>query len=192
MDFGVRDSTAWVVLAWRRGDKKTYVVESDKQSGLDPTAVGELVTTLTQKYEFTRVIGDLGGMGLAFGVELQNRFQIPIEPAKKVNKRGNISLMNGALERSNLIIVKGQNEKLAKELEELPWKDENHMEIAPGHEDHLFDALLYSFVSSPSFFEREKDTPADKAKQLQLQERELEAHAEEEADRQAGEEWWAQ
>lgn len=192
MDFGVRDSTAWVVLAWRRGDKKTYVVESDKQSGLDPTAVGELVTALTKRYEFSQVIGDLGGMGLAFGVELQNRFQIPIEPAKKINKLGNISLMNGALERGNLLLVRGQNDKLAQELEELPWKDENHQEVAEGAENHLFDALLYAFVASPSFFEREKGQAPDREQQVAQQERELEAHAEEQADRQAGQEWWEQ
>lgn len=192
MDFGVRDSTAWVVLAWRKGDRRTYVVESDKRSGMDPTAVGELVTELTQRYAFSRVIGDLGGMGLSFGVELQNRFQIPMEPAKKQNKLGNIMLLNGALERGNVVIVEGQNLKLAKELEELPWKDENHQEVAPGHDDHLFDALLYSYIASPSFFERQKDAPPDPATALRLEEQRLEAATEEEADRQAAAEWWEQ
>lgn len=192
MDFGVRDSTAWVVLAWKKGDRRTYVLESEKRAGMDPEAVGDVVTELCTRYAFTQIIGDLGGAGLPFGVHLQNRFSIPIEPAKKVNRLGNIMLMNGALERGNLVIVRDQNLVLCKELEELPWADENHQKTADGHEDHLFDALLYAYTASPAHFEREPEGPAAKAEALRRDEARMEAAAEEEADRQAGTEWWEQ
>ena len=157
---------------------------------MDPDAVGVLVTELTQRYAFVQIIGDLGGAGLPFGVHLQNRYSIPIEPAKKVNRLGNIMLMNGALERGNLVIHRAGNEKLTKELEELPWADEDHQETADGHEDHLFDALLYAYTASPAFWEREPEPAAAKAEQLRREEAVMEAHAEEEADRQAAGEWW--
>jgi hypothetical protein len=190
MDFGVRDSTAWVVLAWRRGDRRTYVVESDKRAGMDPEAVGFLVTELTQRYPFTQIVGDLGGAGLPFGVHLQNRFSIPIVPAKKLGRLGNIMLMNGALERGNLVVLGPTNAKLTKELEELPWADEEHQETADGHEDHLFDALLYGFTASPAHWEREPSGPEARADVIKREEAAMETAAEDEAERQAGQEWW--
>lgn len=151
MDFGIKDATAYVVLGWRKNDRSVYVLESFKQSGMTVTEAAEKVREFQNQYPFSMVVGDLGGMGKAFGEEFQRRWGIPIEAAQKTNKRGYIGLLNGAIERKELVVVEPMNAGLLKELAELPWADEAHMKEADGFENHLTDALLYAWRASTAF-----------------------------------------
>lgn len=151
MDFGIKDATAYVVLGWRKHDRSVYCLESFKQAGMTVTEAAEKVHELQKQYPFSKVVGDLGGMGKAFGEEFQRRWGIPIEAAAKVNKRGFQGLLNGAIERQELIVVEPTNTELLKELAELPWADENHQKEADGFENHLADALLYAWRATTAY-----------------------------------------
>jgi hypothetical protein len=151
MDFGIKDATAYVVLGWRKNDRSVYVLESFKQSGMTVTEAAEKVHELQKQYPFSKVVGDLGGMGKAFGEEFQRRWGIPIEAAQKTNKRGYIGLLNGASERRELVIVEPTNTALLKELAELPWSDESHQKEADGFDNHLTDALLYAWRATTAY-----------------------------------------
>lgn len=158
VDFGIRDSCAYVVLGWRKGDRTTYVLESFKENDKTVTESAERVKAYQLRFPLSRIIGDLGGMGAAFGVEFQRRHGIPIEPADKVNKRGYIGLLNGAIERGEIVIVERANGPLLKEMGELPWSDETRQKEHPSFSNHLTDALLYSWRAGYSFMQ-EPATP---------------------------------
>lgn len=156
VDFGIRDSCAYVVLGWRTGDTTTYVIESMKENDKTVTDSADRVKAYQVRFPFTRIIGDLGGMGAAFGIEFQRRHGIPIEPADKVNKRGYIGLMNGAIERGELVVLERTNRALLKEMADLPWSDDTRQKESPSFANHLTDALLYSWRAAWSFLQ----TPA--------------------------------
>ncbi len=159
IDFGIRDACAYVVLGWRKHDPVTYVIESFKENNKTVTDSADRVKAYQERFSFTRIIGDLGGMGAAFGVEFQRRHGIPIEPADKVNKRGYIGLMNGAIERGELVVLERANADLLKELAELPWADDTRQKESPSFANHLTDALLYSWRAAWSFLQQ-PSTPA--------------------------------
>lgn len=159
IDFGVKDATAYVVLGWRTGERTVYVLESFKETNSDVTQAAEHVKTLQTRFPFSKIVGDLGGMGKAFGEEFTRRHQIPIEPAQKQNKRGYIGLLNGAIERRELLVVAPTNAALLKELSELPWKDESHLSESPGFDNHLTDALLYAWRATTAFSETPVPAP---------------------------------
>lgn len=153
VDFGIRDSCAYVVLGWRRGDTTTYVIESMKENDKTVTHSAETVKAYQARFPFTRIIGDLGGMGAAFGIEFQRRHGIPIEAAQKVGKLGFMGLMNGAIERGELVVVERDNKALLKEMSELPWSDETRQKESASFANHLTDALLYSWRAAWSFLQ---------------------------------------
>lgn len=151
IDFGIRDATAFVILAYRKSDRTVYILESFKESGLTPTQAAEKVLRLQDSYAFSKIVGDVGGMGKAFAEEFLRRYSIPIEAAQKVNKRGYIGLLNGAIERSELVAVEPTNTALLKELAELPWSDESHQKEADGFDNHLTDAMLYAWRATTAY-----------------------------------------
>ncbi|AKU93381.1 Phage terminase, large subunit [Labilithrix luteola] len=165
IDFGIKDATAYVVLGWRKNDRAVYIVESFKEVGTTVTQAAQRVLAYQRQYSFSQVIGDLGGMGKAFGQEFTRRYSIPIEPAQKQNKRGYIGLLNGAIERGELVILEPTNAALIKELDELPWSDDSHLKEADGFDNHLTDALLYAWRATTAFSqtvpEPETEDPLD-------------------------------
>ncbi len=156
IDFGYTDSTAFAVMAWPKHSRTVTVVESFKRPGLIPSACAEEVTRLDAQYKFDRIVGDIGGLGKGYAEEMRQRFGIPIEPAEKQNKLGYISLLNGALARGELLVVKPRNQELIRELEELPWNEER-TKAEEGFEDHLCDAMLYGWRAAAAW--NESDPP---------------------------------
>jgi hypothetical protein len=153
VDFGIRDACAYVVLGWRKDDPVSYVLESMKESGKTVTESAERVKAYMERFDLSRIIGDLGGMGAAFGIEFQRRHGIPIEAAQKTGKLGYIGLMNGAIERGELVVVERDNEALLKEMGDLPWSDETKQKESPSFNNHLTDALLYNWRAAWSFLQ---------------------------------------
>lgn len=169
IDFGIRDACAYVVLGWRRNDPVAYVIESMKESGKTVTDAADRVKKYQARYQFNRVIGDLGGMGAAFGIEFQRRHGIPIEPAEKVNKLGYIKLMNGAIERAELVVLERTNGPLLKEMADLPWSDDTRQKESPSFANHLTDALLYSWRAAWSFLQTPAPAPMSPTEAIQQQ-----------------------
>jgi len=161
VDFGVKDAMGYVVLGHRENDRNVYVLESFKETQSDVTQAAERVLAFDEQYRFAKIVGDLGGMGKAFGEEFQRRHRIPIEPAQKQNKRGYIGLLNGAIERKELVVIEPTNSGLIKEMAELPWKDESHQAEADGFDNHTTDALLYAWRATNAFSQKLPTPPVD-------------------------------
>ncbi len=151
IDYGVTDSTAFVVLGWKRHDPVLYVVESFKKTGLTPTEAAQIALSLTKKYPFARMVGDSGGLGKGYIEEARRRFRLPLEAAEKNNKRGFIELLVGDLKTRHLKVFHSNTELLA-EWDMLPWDEEKEMP-KDGYEDHLSDACLYAWRATYSYLE---------------------------------------
>lgn len=150
VDFGIVDLNAVAVLATRPGDRVTYVVEAYKKRATPSEMVAELVR-VQERYHPVLIVGDLGGMGKAFAAEAEARYQVPIEPADKNNKLGFIRLLNAALERGELRVLKTCSD-LADEWSQLGWTLKGTED--PAVENHASDATLYAWRACTSYTER--------------------------------------
>lgn len=159
IDYGFIDSTAFVVVGWRKNDPVVYVIESAKVEKKTPSEIADLTKKYTMRYAFARVIGDLGGLGKGYAEETRRRYRIPIEAADKNNKRGYLDLFSGDL-RGGLIKVFPGNERLLAEWSALPWNDDRSFP-ADGYDDHLADACLYAWRASYGFLEETRQQAPD-------------------------------
>ena len=160
LDFGVINGTAFTVAAWRAQDPVLYIVQSYKQSGMSPTEAADEVHALTQEYSFSRIVADTGGLGKGFVVEAQRRWHLPIEPAKKTDKKGHINILNGDLRRGEIRIVAPACVQLLEEITRLSWVDRGDgQKEDPGAANDALDSFLYSHVGSTAYLNRPKAAP---------------------------------
>ena len=151
VDYGVVDECAFTIAGWRENDPTLYILQSYRKPDCDPTGAALEVQSLMQNWDFERIVGDEGGQGKAFAAEARNRFQIPIEAAQKTNKRGYISLMNGALQSGAVkVIPNGPCDDLIGEWKVLPWNVGRQKE-AEGFKNHASDSCLYVWRCAPNF-----------------------------------------
>jgi hypothetical protein len=159
IDFGVIDATAFTVLGWARHDPTIWIVESYGRSGMSPTDAADEVRALAARYKFSRMVGDVGGLGKAFAEEMRSRHQLPIEAADKHNKRGYQSLMVGDLDRGRIRVLRATCRQLVDEWRELPWTQDRTKE-ADGFANHCADSALYGWRAAHAYLEQAKPAKA--------------------------------
>ena len=157
IDYGFTDATAFCVLGWREHDPTVYVVECFKVEGLTPSDAAERAKKLSDRYKPVKMVGDVGGLGKGYAEEARKRFQLPIEPALKNDKRGYQSLFNGDLERGRIKVLPACGE-LVTEWLELPWKEDRSAE-AEGFDNHCADACLYAWRAASAYHEVPEPKP---------------------------------
>ena len=169
LDFGIVDQNAVCVLGWRDHDRLVYVVEAYRRDA-GVADMADEVKKLDKSYAFERVVGDLGGLGKAFADDMRRRHAVPIAAAAKHDKAGNISLVNDALRRGE-IVLGPKCKHLVEEWTTLPWADaiedrrENRQREAPGYPNHAADAFLYAWRAAYAYLEepaKKKPTPAER------------------------------
>jgi hypothetical protein len=183
LDFGVIDQNALTVLGWREHDPCVYVLESYRLTG-SPSEMADEVGKLTKRYPFTRIVGDVGGLGKGYQDEARKRLHLPIEAAEKHNKIGFVRLFNDDLGRGRIKVVRSQCQQLLEEWRDLPWA-ENRQKEADGFNNHCADSCLYAWRAAYAFTEKPKPAVSPTAEEDALEEA-----TEEEAERQARGEWW--
>jgi hypothetical protein len=188
-DFGVTDPTSFNILGWREHDPTVYVLGSWKAENLSPGENAERVRELERTVKFHAIVGDLGGLGKGFAEEMQKRYAIPIEAAEKHNKLGYIKLLNGALERGEIKVVRATCQPLIEEWQTLPW-DEKRAKESEGFDNHCADGVLYGWRKCVAFVERPAPPPKTLAEAYRAEEDALEEASEEEAHRLERGEWW--
>lgn len=143
-DFGLRDETAIVVLGWKEGEHAIYAVECMKQGDLLPEEAAAHLKSYVDKYDPRILVGDANGIGAAYVEEFNRRYSAgrKMEPAKKLEKRSFISLINADFRTGRLKIHEQDCSSLIEELQLAAW-DERRQGVAPGCDDHACDALLY-------------------------------------------------
>jgi hypothetical protein len=168
IDYGARNACAWTVWGWNDFDPTMYGVLSTKQENMTPSECAEFTNELELKFmaqglRFSRITGDVGGLGRGYADETQARFRIPIEPAQKVNKAGYIRLYNGDLRRARVKLLRSTCGPLIDEYKKLR-KRKNSEEEAPGLPNHCADSALYSWRDAYAYLPKEPKkelTPAE-------------------------------
>jgi hypothetical protein len=156
LDFGIVDPNALTVIATRPHDTTVYVVRSYQFAGSVPDMSDEVQRILAD-YPARMVITDDGGMGKAFSTDL-NRVGIATIPARKADKVGHIKLMNGALERGQIKLVRGACDDLMREWQSLPWHENGRVED-PAADNHCADSCMYVWHTSGAYLEQPKKVP---------------------------------
>jgi len=155
VDLGTSQSkptTAIGVTAYHEHKNLAVHVRSEARAGMIPSTIADWLEELFAEFEIETVVVDAGGLGGGYVGEFNLRFGQIAVPAQKRDKLGYRSLMNGALEKGELLIVgweqdgkvMGPNAALVAELESLCWH-ENGLDVPRGADDHLTDQLLYGW-----------------------------------------------
>lgn len=197
IDYGFTDETSFSVLGWRDHDPNVYVLESWKQAGLTPGDAAQITHTLAKLYPFTKIVGDVGGLGKGYAEEARKRFRLPIEPAEKQNKRGYIDLFNGELKYGRVLLVRDKCQQLIAEWLTLPW-DKDRVKEHVGFANHCADGALYGWRACVAYHnEQQAPKPADGSPEaIRAEEERLEKLVDEElADeenesRRLSKRWW--
>jgi hypothetical protein len=154
IDFGIVHSVAWVILAFGPYGRTVYVLHSESKAGLSVTETAEKTQEIIATWQPDEIVGDLGGMGKAFGVEFAKHWGITVIPADKRDKRTALEYTSDAL-RTGQLLSHEDNEGLHRELDSLQW-DDRHEDIADGQDDHEAEALVYGYRRCPAYANREE------------------------------------
>ncbi len=190
MDFGIRDKCAATVAGWQEGSPIIYIPRSYRFTAT-PSTIADEYRRLDADYSFARVVGDLGGLGAAFGVEMQSRFGIPITAAKKADKVGHIRLFNGALSAGTIKVVRGGCLDLLEEWRDLPWREDGTRE-AEGYTCDAADSALYVYVACRAYHEAPDPPPPTLAEAMREMEADLWKQREERLEAEQNADWWNQ
>lgn len=155
-----KKTTAFVVLAYSDVSRTVYVLRSWAEAGMDPTTDAERIAQVEHDFgEIERIAVDLGGLGGGYAKEFAKRYGERIVPAQKRDKLGQRRILKGALGHGEVVLIEGENDELAAELETLPWNAAG-TDAEKGFADHLTDALLYAHRDCLGYLaEPEKDRP---------------------------------
>lgn len=174
IDFGFVDVTAFCVLAYSIKAGVICVVESfqaRKPEGEEmqtPAHLAQIIRGLRARYQVSSIVGDPGNLGAAYIKDLRQRYEVPILPAEKSEKRAAIELLNGDLRTGHLLVVEHANEDLLHDAANLQWRWDRVDERKHGGNlnrfdlliddrtpDHLTDALTYGYRECRHFLHRE-------------------------------------
>lgn len=154
IDFGAstkKATTAFTLSAFSFYKPDLVVgIESVAFGSMIPSTIAEKIKQYQHDYDLFKIVGDAGALGLGYIEEFKRRHAIPIEPAKKQDKRGYIRLMRGALEQGKYKISRHGCAGLIAEFNTLVWADSSQTEplASDGSRDpdnHLSDSALYSW-----------------------------------------------
>jgi Phage terminase large subunit len=150
VDVGFEDSDALAVLAWSDTDPNTYLIEEIITAKSDITTLAQQIQELAKKYDISKMIMDMGGLGKKIGEELIRRFLIPVEAADKLRKMENYALLDDALRTGRFKAKK--DSRFAKEtyLVEIDRDKTTPERIKVSNRFHsdIIDAVLYAFKVS--------------------------------------------
>lgn len=153
VDIGFKDADALAVLAWSDHEPTTYLVEEVITQKQGITELVQQIEALRSKYDISKIVMDMGGLGKKIGEEMSRRYLLPVEPADKTRKMENIELMNDAL-RTGKLKAKA-NSRFAQdsylvEIDRDKSKPDRLVVSSRYHSD-IIDAVLYAFKCSPAY-----------------------------------------
>lgn len=149
MDFGAsqaKPTTARAILAYSPQVPEVYLVEAAKKSGMSVTDIAELYKADSLRYPggFDKVLGDQGGLGAGYLLELQSRHSIPILGVEKQNKAGYRKLMDDDIRAAKFLVLADGNTDWVDEANALEWDDKG-LDCKKGQPDHATDCVLYGW-----------------------------------------------
>lgn len=160
VDLGWEDATAVVVVGYRHGDRRLYIIRSEKRRHATYEEVGAWLTEWCALYGPQRIVIDSAGVGKQLARSLAARYKLAIVPAGKTDKQDHVARMNGDFSTGLVQVIEGDNKDLVREWEELvldPKKRElGEWAEHPRLDNHLCDAALYAWRDAQHYHERDK------------------------------------
>jgi PBSX family phage terminase large subunit len=159
IDVGFKDADALAVLAYSETDPTTYLVEELVVAKQGITELVEQIQKLQQRYEFSKMIMDMGGLGKKIGEEIIRRHSIPVEAADKTRKMENIEFLNDALRTGKFKAAPNSRfvqDSFLVEIDRDKSKPDKIVVSSRYHSD-IIDAVLYAFKFSPAYAYTEPD-----------------------------------
>lgn len=153
IDIGFDDADALAVLSYNDSNRHTYLLEEviTKKQGL--TELVDQIESLQKKYDISKIVMDMGGLGKKIAEEIIRRYKIPVEAAEKSRKNEYIELMNDALRTGALKIKRGS--RFASDAMKVEWDFEkstpDRKVVSSRFHSDICDAVLYAWRCSYSF-----------------------------------------
>lgn len=145
-DIGATNNVALAIVAFASDLPEVYVLSVTEPTDLNnPSDLGRRLLELNRIYHFSRIVGDHGGLGKGYLNEFQAYFGLPTENVQKTDKRGYISLFNGAVANGMVRFVRGGCAPWTDQTAKLLWKNEQRLEELKGLRNHSCDAVLYAW-----------------------------------------------
>lgn len=167
-DLGFKDDMALVVWAWHPERPELYEAFSWKKPGaLSAEVIGviqelERVGVEGHAFNFVKRVADTGGGGRAYVEDVQKRYSMNFEAAKKTEKYEHVRLFNDDLLGGFVKLRK--DSVYAQELATLPrdpdWPPPEKPEAAPREDprfpNHCSDAGLYGYRGAYHYLHQEE------------------------------------
>lgn len=153
VDLGASESkptTAFCIVMWSPDSPVAYAERCWAEAALTPTTIAERIQQVRELLPEARIVMDVGALGTGYANEIRARYAIPIIPAQKKDKLGFRKLMNGALERAELMVCAPDCPMLVDELTSLVW-DVHGLDNDKTQPNHCTDALLYGWREAQSW-----------------------------------------
>lgn len=172
IDLGWHDKTAFCVLAWSHNAPHVYVVEVSADIEMTLDVAASHVRMYMDTYPNLRIIGD-SSRREAFE-ELRKRYQLPISPADRMEKRSWIELVNSDLVTQQLQLVRGHTGGLQDELDQLTWltRPSGQQIETPGQPNDLCDAMLYAYKEAYHYRYQKPDGRPERGTRAYVEQRE--------------------
>lgn len=158
IDVGFKDSTAFVVGAFRRDHPEIYILEVLKKEGMIPSAVATQIEKYQRKYDIWRIVMDTGGIGKGYAEECSQSFGLRIEPAEKTKKRAYLEMVKGELLSGSIKFYPPKCSEVLQEMATLVW-NEQHTEPDGRFDCHACDGLLYLVRAMMPYYRPEREAP---------------------------------
>lgn len=160
-DIGFNDAMALVVWGWHENDNALYECFSwaespsewkeseDKRGKSVSEVISEIIIGLQKRFNIVKMVADTGGGGRLFVEEVQSRYGLVFEAAKKTEKYEHVTLMNDDFLTGRIRTISGS--VLSVDLSRLPidpdWEPESGKppDSDPRFPDHSIHAGLYSW-----------------------------------------------
>lgn len=162
IDIGFNDADALAVLAWSPSSKTVYLVEEKitKKQGL--TELVDQIKILSEKYNFTNLVIDEGGLGKKLAEEIRRRHAIPVHGADKTRKQETVELLNDALRLGSFKAKADSRFAQDSYLIQIDWDKSTPDKIVIKKKPHsdIIDAVLYAWKISPAYtYQKQPELP---------------------------------
>jgi len=185
IDIGFDDADALAVLAYHDSSPDTYLVDELVTAKQGLTELVQQVQQLQSKYDITKMVMDMGGLGKKMGEEMIRRYQIPVEAADKARKMETVEFLNDAMRTGRFKAKSASRFAQDTYLVEID-RDKStpeRIKVSDRYHSDICDAVLYAFKFSPAYAYQapiEKPKPGSpewlKAQSNEMWEAELKGH----------------
>lgn len=167
IDFGSgkERSDATTFTVWRQPyDTRTHVfcLQAIAKDEIELPETAAIARQLRERWSVNKIVADEGALGSAIAKALRGQYKLPIEAAKKQDKKGRILAARGRLDAGTLHLCEDAR-PLADEWMSLCW-DETRSDHHPRQADDLSDSALYGLEEFGAW---EQEQPPPKVVGLQ-------------------------